>query len=482
MDFNKAIVTKYNDSLTEDQSKLVEEVKLFIASDKLSFTISGHAGTGKTYVVKYIIKNLLKGKRSLVTAPTHKAVRVIENFTSKKGMTFHSLHGLRPNFSLEDFNIDNIKFESIGNNKFNDYDIIFVDESSMIGGDLKFLNDTRSKQYRTKIIYIGDPLQLLPVKENKPSDIFTKVDMSYNLTEVVRQHNDSPLLEVLEVLRDDVINNTFKLNRYLKANPTNINDKGGYTKVQFAEFKELVLYNFNTPEFKDDINFCRYGSFTNSSVDLWNSFIRTSLFPTKDILVEGDILISYKTVIDANNAPVIINSNEYKVLNAIHRISEEEFAVYHVELLDLTGGYRIKVSIADHNHISFKKYYDRLNSLHRTAYYAAGAERGIKFKNYFRFKDTHLCMVNFPLLDHKDSKPRGFVQKELYYGYGVTIHKLQGSTITNILMDGLDICYYNSNITSPRVNTKNNPAVITTRNRLLYTGLSRAENKGIIML
>lgn len=480
MDFKNAIVGI--SSLTKDQQALVKEVETFINSDKLSFTIAGYAGTGKTYVVNYIIKNLLRGKRIVVTAPTHKAVRVIEKFTGKKGMTFHALHGLRPNYSLEDFNIDNIKFESIGNTKFGDYDLIFVDEASMIPKDLKLFNDTRSKQFRTKVIYIGDPLQLSPVKEHKPSDVFSNVDMMYSLTEIVRQHEDSPLLELLDLLREDIINDSFKIHKFLKDHPTRSSSIGGYKKVNFNEFKELVVYYFTHPNFKEDINFCRYAAYTNDSVDLWNKFIRTNLFPTDKLLVKGDILTSYKTIVDNNFSPIIINSNDYEVLNVVERISDDNFAVFHTELLDLTSNVKLKVSIVDHNHKSFKEYYKLLNGLHRTAYYSSGADRGKAFKNYFAFKDAHLCMISFPLLDHKDSKPRAYVTKELSYGYAVTVHKLQGSTVNNILIDGLDICYIKSNSKIPRINTKNNPSAISLRNRLLYTGLSRASEQAIIML
>ncbi len=306
--------------------------------------------------------------------------------------------------------------------------------------------------------------------------------MMYSLTEIVRQHEDSPLLDLLSLLREDIINNSFKVHKYLRLNPSKQSSNGGYSKVNFNQFKDEMLKHFTSNEFKNNINYCRYAAYTNSSVDLWNKFIRTNLFPTKKLIVVGDILTSYKTIVDSNYSPVIINSNEYKVLNTVERISDDGFAVFHTELLDLTTETKLSVSIVDHTHDTFKEYYNTLNGLHRNAYYSGGAERGKRFKTYFQFKDTHLCMINFPLLDHKNAKPRGYVTKELSYGYAVTVHKLQGTTIENILIDGLDICYVKSNPITPRINTKYNPHAISLRNRLLYTGLSRASNKAIIML
>lgn len=143
-------------NFTNSQSKLLISIKDWYYNNRsLFFVISGSAGTGKSFMIKYIIKDVFKGKRIAVSAPTHKAVRVIEKFTGIRGFTIHSLHGLRPNFNIDDFNIDKIKFDTIGTNKFMKYNIIIIDESSMIGYDLKKLNDIRALQYNTKIVYIG---------------------------------------------------------------------------------------------------------------------------------------------------------------------------------------------------------------------------------------------------------------------------------------------------------------------------------------
>lgn len=51
---------------------------------------------------------------------------------------------------------------------------------------------------------------------------------------------------------------------------------------------------------------------------------------------------------------------------------------------------------------------------------------------------------------------------------------MQGSTIKNVILDSMNICYNNSNRQEPRFD-------IQMRNRLLYTGLSRTSNIGIIL-
>ncbi len=475
MDFTKSIKSNF----TNSQAELVSKIAEFFNSDKLSFTIAGSAGTGKSYITKYIIENIPKYIKIAVSAPTHKAVKVIENFTGKKGHTIHSLHGLRPNYSLDEFNIDNIKYESIGNVKFNEYNVIFIDEASMINKDLKKLNDIRSKQFRTKIVYLGDKLQLAPVKEDSPSDIFDKVDEYFELTDIVRQNDSNPLLDVYDILRDDVKNNSAKFINILRNGESKLSLNEGYTISEYQGFKDKVDQYFKSTDFKNDINFCRYAGYTNDSVVRWNKYIRTILFPTNELIVVGDILTAYKTIVDSNNSVVISNSSDYKVISATHRISDQGFACYLVTLFSMDTNTTVNVSIVDHTHSSFVTYYTILNKLHREAHYARRENRGEAFKRYFNFKDTHLCMVSFSLQD--DGVDRGWVTKELYYGYGLTVHKLQGSTITNVFLDALDICYTKSNKKYPRLNTDRNPHAISLRNRLLYTGLTRVTNVAHIL-
>jgi tRNA A37 threonylcarbamoyladenosine biosynthesis protein TsaE len=475
MDFKKVIKPTF----TNSQVELVNKIGEFFKSDKLSFTISGSAGTGKSYITRQIIENIPKHIKIAVSAPTHKAVRVIESFTGKKGHTIHSLHGLRPNYSLDEFNIDNIKYESIGNVKFNEYNVIFIDEASMINKDLKQLNDIRSKQFKTKIVYLGDNLQLAPVKEDSPSDVFNKVDDSFELIDIIRQNETNPLLDIYDILREDVKNNTSKFINKLKLGKDSIINNEGFSILDYPKFKSKIDEYFKSNDFKSDINFCRYAGYTNESVTIWNRYIRTILFPTNELIVVGDLLTAYKTIVDSNNAIVISNSSDYKVLSAMHRISDHGFACYNTVLLSIEDNRTVNVSIVDHTHSTFTKYYSILNKLHRDAHYAKRENRGEAFKRYFMFKDTHLCMTSFTLTD--GDKDRGWVTKELSYGYGLTVHKLQGSTISNIFLDALDICYVKSNKMYPRLNNTNNPNAISLRNRLLYTGLTRVTNVAHIL-
>ena len=138
-------VSKYGGyGFTNGQEEALTKIEDWYNNPKeLSFTLSGRAGTGKTYIIKYLIDNIIK-QPICVSAPTHKAVRTVERSTGRKGKTLQSLHGLRPNVNLEDFDLHNVKFDTLGNPTIGNYKIIVIDECSMVNPALHELNMKRA--------------------------------------------------------------------------------------------------------------------------------------------------------------------------------------------------------------------------------------------------------------------------------------------------------------------------------------------------
>ena len=63
-------------------------------------------------------------------------------------------------------------------------------------------------------------------------------------------------------------------------------------------------------------------------------------------------------------------------------------------------------------------------------------------------------------------KEKKIINKDLDYGYGVTIHKSQGSTYTHVFVNLTDIIYRGKNVPSSDVELVN---------RLFYVGASRTK-------
>jgi tRNA A37 threonylcarbamoyladenosine biosynthesis protein TsaE len=182
--------------LYPQQQEAIQFLNNFIKSDDLLAVLSGYAGTGKTHLLKHFLNSEFKGT-CCVTAPTHKAVRVIENVLFKKGKTLHSLLGLRLNTDLDNFDISNPQYDPNGNDYLKNYNLIIIDECSQINKSLYTLITNKSREYKVKILFVGDFCQLPPVKEE--ISVTAKVEKKFELTEIIRQKEGNPLLILLDL-------------------------------------------------------------------------------------------------------------------------------------------------------------------------------------------------------------------------------------------------------------------------------------------
>ena len=148
---------------TNDQLKAYESLITFINSpyDVYDYkrALVGAAGTGKTYLVKALIKNCGLSYSTIgLAAPTHKACRVLNDSIQLPNIKVNTLQsdlGLRLNFDVEKFDIDNPPFDPKGKIKIGNYQLYIVDESSMINRGLVMFLEKTCKTNKCKIIYIG---------------------------------------------------------------------------------------------------------------------------------------------------------------------------------------------------------------------------------------------------------------------------------------------------------------------------------------
>lgn len=466
---------QYGANLTKSQHEAMLQLEKWYNSPSLIATLKGAAGTGKTYLLNIFLKNIAN-VATCVTAPTHKAVRIIEKSTGKKGRTIHSLHGLRPDVSLDNFNIDDVKFSSLGQSSLGNYKIIPCDECGMINNFLDDFNYTRAKQYNTKILYLGDEYQLPPVKQ-VISSTFTKYP-TFELIEIVRQKENNPLLEPLLLLREDIKNNTSKFIYYLNSNRKDINSKGeGFEVMTRDKFQKSMMLDFSDDKFHNNLDYCRYIAYENDNIMSWNKVIRSKtnlLESTKvDIINEDDVFTSYKTIVDEYLNPIIINSEDYIVDDVRRYKNEYNMETFIVSFKNFyTNQVSRSVQVVDHNDdATLLIYYSKLKELLENAKYSHASERKQRWKEYYTFKESHLSMISFYIYSN-DKEKLGYVEKDISYGFGITVHKSQGSTYENVYVNVLNI------------NTMFNKRYITLklRNQLLYVALSRASKKVNILL
>ena len=89
---------------------------------------------------------------------------------------------------------------------------------------------------------------------------------------------------------------------------------------------------------------------------------------------------------------------------------------------------------------------------------------------YYKFKNRFLTNLKFSIETIQGTK---WINKDIDYGYSMTVHKTQGSTFDNVAIDLTDIVFQNT-----RFGRREND--IDIRNKLMYVALSRAR-KSVIM-
>lgn len=114
--------------------------------------ITGKAGTGKTFVITHLIKCFESlGLRVACAAPTGKAARRMEEVTGYLASTIHRL-----------LLYDTKRFQYNENNKLTDFDVIIIDEFSMVDIKLAYALFSAIGD-DAKVILVGDHNQLPPI-------------------------------------------------------------------------------------------------------------------------------------------------------------------------------------------------------------------------------------------------------------------------------------------------------------------------------
>lgn len=150
------------------------------------FILTGGPGTGKTTVVRAIIRVFdAMGLRIALAAPTGRAAKRMSQSASEEAKTVHRL--LEMEYGAE----DKLRFRKNENDQLED-DVIIIDEASML--DL-MLTDALLKAIKpgARLILIGDVNQLPPVGAGHVFDDIIKSDRfaTVELTHIFRQAQES---------------------------------------------------------------------------------------------------------------------------------------------------------------------------------------------------------------------------------------------------------------------------------------------------
>jgi len=425
-------------ALTDHQQEVFDRITTDIRkgltgnSDYTLIALNGYAGVGKTFLLSEIIKHFNSNYRQTVTAPTHKAVKVIvdtleENNCPKiDSRTIHSFLKLK----LEDDH-DNGK-RKLSKNLFGEdvddkIDILYCDESSMVSNELlEYAVEKIERGSLKVIVMIGDIFQLKPVDGDENTSEFIKMEQEYRLTEIVRQSLDNPIIATSQVIKEFIENEV-------------------YPDIDAELFNKLTVVSgrkeFMTKYFADDSD-KKIGTYTNDMVQRYNNYVRNlTKNKPKDCLMVGDFL-EFQDSLFKGNKLIHLNSETVEVASC-KKMYDNYYKMSYWNVIDTD---HVAFPVLDFDdQPEFKRRLDKLAKIASST--KDKNERKQKWGQYFALKNKYA---------------------NVRYHYCSTLHRLQGSTLDNVYLDLSDLSnpYYDKD----------------TVYRLIYVGITRARNDVIILL
>ena len=383
--------------------------------------ITGVAGTGKTTELGSLLSWCIDNKiPAVTTAYTHKACGVLSTKLPKQAIicTLHSFLKKRPTVNDKALKIEHVD----GNAQLgvpDEVKVLFIDEFSMVGEkDFVSINDLQYDEegnLRTKVVYIGDPNQLPPVKDAVA--VNPKGPHWIKLTKIYRQANDNPLIDTL-----------ISLNSYINGDEP----KPLEEHATFKRGRDIVeLYKA-----------CKTSkiilAYTNNRVEELNGKIQGYYQPKQSDTLWTPTLRSLHTLIscEANTdsiigirGDIIELGSKYKTLETLHEIEDVKF--YTIE--DLEGNQSQRAAIFGHDTFlqkqqSLAKRAVAVNTEIKEKFQVEdptawakqnwstelAKKRARAWKHYLAFKDNVIC---------------------LDFAHAMTVHKSQGSTYENVFLD-----------------------------------------------
>ena len=406
--------------LTEHQQEVLKQsIKLLKSSKRL--LIKGSAGTGKTFMLNELIKKLPYDLDEIyVTAPTHKALSVLEGKIDLD-VEFKTIHSALKMRKKVNNSTGDIYFEpkfKITTQLLPQIKCIIIDEASMIGNDILNIID---EYYKGTVIFVGDDKQINPVNE-EDSPVFTAGYPTVELTQIIRQSSGNPIIELSRDLS------------LIRSNGSLIDGKGFVYTSDYKKICKTLAEVNGSDEYK-------YLAYHNDEVNRVNSDVRKMIYGSPKLIELGETLI-----LDEPYKDLLFNNETLKV----EKLRAGDVALKHFlttsKLKKELFGWDIKIKTYLINEEILAIHEDGKDSYQRVINHIVKkvSENKLQWVDYYAFVELFL---------------------RFKYAHAISVHKAQGSTYKNVIINVGNI--------ETDFNKKE-------RKRLLYTAITRASDMVIL--
>lgn len=477
--------------LTNSQKEAYDNIIQFLNSNDIIIVLKGCAGTGKTTLMKYIIKYISNNfidmfNQICCITPTHKAKNVLNKIIDNNNVNVITIASYLGKIRDKSY-IGEKKFVDSGNKK--NYKYLILDELSMVSD-----KDTREIlsyiiNNNKKLIAIGDNYQIPSISQkytiDKKLNCLTKPDnylfnSSYivnELTEITRQKKNSPILDIASYIRNN-INTVIDLKELI--DPQNILTSNEAYKIFNPSDSKIIAY-------------------TNMAVRKHNLSVRNTLGYNEKFVI-NDILMGYnnvgypKIIIENGHEymiticdktyiyikPYIVFGYKLELFSCVFNNKQDPIFIIDIKNtknLDFINMLAEKASILNSNGYNindYKEYYKYKNKvvfmedvyLYDGKYYSENELvelHPLLFTNLNEIINIDKLTINeecekvklirevygdliekrlkdyITLLDTETLASKyKVIEKDIYYGYSITAHKSQGSTYKTVFLDNND--------------------------------------------
>ena len=257
-------------TLTEDQQNALGAFHNFLMDPvETVFVLRGYSGCGKSTLVRTLIDRMPgfnktaklinpnhKEYEIALTATTNKAAENLGSITGQGAVTIHSFLELRVS---TDYRTNTTTLVPRNADQKTGY-LLFIDEASYV--DKQLLGYIFKKTANCKIVFIGDPAQLTPVK-SVGTPVFDANFSGAALTTVVRQAEGNPIVDLSTKFR-----HTVNTGEFFSFKP----DGKHVVYMTREDFNQAIETEFTRPDWRYQDS--KILAWTNKCVIGYNHFVR----------------------------------------------------------------------------------------------------------------------------------------------------------------------------------------------------------------
>lgn len=393
-------------------------------------TLQGYAGTGKTFLMGELLRQLVGRVSVAVAAPTNKAVGVLREKIGDDSLaefrSIHSFLGLR----MTEREDGSMECKPGGMPTLHEYGLAIVDECSMIGDSLFEMIVTGSRGCR--VLFVGDPAQLPPVDQRtvvpRMSPTFDHVQLRAMLSEVVRQAAGNPIIALSMRIREAIeAGRAMTVRDLVESMPP-----GSESHLSVTYGGEATIFNWALGALQAGMD-ARIVAYTNAQVDAYNRALHAALHDSRQPFSIGERVIVNEQYDEAR----IWAGNSFQRSQRVGLFTSEEAMVS--DIVPEQHPYYPGIP-------SFRVVLDRGEDVPQVFGYvpadraAFDAEKARLWQIWRELKASEAGGNNYELAAKRKSASQDAILftkafLPIRHVYAITAHKSQGSTIDTVLVD-----------------------------------------------